>query len=261
MKWCRFQAGSKVSYGVVEGGRVAEVDGSPFEAHKKTGKSHALDSVKLLIPCFSPTVYAGGAPNYVKHLEWANSYFGASFKHPKEAHTGYRASNAFIAHNENIVIPRGAKEVHYEGELVAVIGKKAKRVTPEQALDYVLGYTIGNDVSERTWQFADPTWWRAKNSDTFKPIGPWIETDVDVDNAMTIVRLNGKVVSEFRTGDFIFGVAEYISAISQYITLVPGDTLWMGTDLATLPAIKPGDKVDIDITGIGTLSNPVIADK
>jgi 2-keto-4-pentenoate hydratase/2-oxohepta-3-ene-1,7-dioic acid hydratase in catechol pathway len=122
----------------------------------------------------------------------------------------------------------------------------------------VLGYTIGNDVSERTWQKSDRTLWRAKNADTFKPMGPWIETDVNLDALETRVRVNGVETTRFATNDMLFGVAAYIAAITRYIALVPGDILWMGTD-GTSPDLKPGDTVEVEIAGIGTLANPFVA--
>jgi 2-keto-4-pentenoate hydratase/2-oxohepta-3-ene-1,7-dioic acid hydratase in catechol pathway len=127
-------------------------------------------------------------------------------------------------------------------------------VSEDEALDYVLGYTIGNDVSERTWQKGDRTLWRAKNTDTFKPMGPWIETDVDLDSLETRVRVNGKDSVRFKTNNMIHGVALYISTISKYCTLQPRDVLWMGTDLFS-PDLKSGDTVDVEITGIGILTN------
>ena len=130
----------------------------------------------------------------------------------------------------------------------------------EDALSCVFGYAVGNDVSERTWQKSDRTFWRAKNSDTFKPMGPWIETNVDLDSMVTTVRLNNVEVSRFKTNDMIFGVAEYISVITRYVTLYPGDVIWMGTDDPTLDMV-PGDEVEISIEGIGTLRNPVVAGK
>ena len=149
--------------------------------------------------------------------------------------------------------------MEYEGELACVVGRTAKHLTRDDALDCLLGYTIGNDVSERSWQAEDRTLWRAKNTDTFKPMGPWIETDFDLDAAMTRVRVNGRQVVEFRTGAMIFGVVDYLVEITRYITLHPGDVLWMGTEGHADP-IGAGDTVDIEITGIGTLSNPVIAE-
>ena len=111
-------------------------------------------------------------------------------------------------------------------------------------------------MSERTWQAGDRTLWRAKNTDTFKPMGPWIETDVDLDSLQTTVRINGEIMSQFATNSMIFGVAHYISEMSKYLTLHPGDMIWMGTDGAT-QNMKAGDTVDVEISGIGTLSNPV----
>jgi 2-keto-4-pentenoate hydratase/2-oxohepta-3-ene-1,7-dioic acid hydratase in catechol pathway len=123
----------------------------------------------------------------------------------------------------------------------------------------VLGYTIGNDVSERTWQREDRTFWRSKNTDTFKPMGPWIETDVDLDAMHTNVRLNGEVRTSFRTNDMLFGIPHFISTITRYLTLYPGDVIWMGTD-GSSPNLKAGDVVEVEITGIGTLRNRFVAE-
>jgi hypothetical protein len=122
----------------------------------------------------------------------------------------------------------------------------------------VLGYSIGNDVSERAWQKSDRTLWRAKNTDTFKPMGPWVETDVELDALETRVRVNGVETTRFRTNDMLFGIATYISTITRYVTLVPGDIVWMGTD-GTSPDLKAGDTVEVEIAGIGTLRNPFVA--
>jgi 2-keto-4-pentenoate hydratase/2-oxohepta-3-ene-1,7-dioic acid hydratase in catechol pathway len=171
----------------------------------------------------------------------------------------YRASNALIGAGEAIVIPADSSgRVAFEGELVVVIGRRAKRLSRENALDCVFGYTIGNDVSERTWQRSDRTFWRAKNCDTFKPMGPWIETDVELGAMETRIRLNGREASRFRTGDMLFGVADYLCEMSRYLTLHPGDVLWMGTEDPSLEMV-PGDTVEVAITGIGALANPVIA--
>jgi 2-keto-4-pentenoate hydratase/2-oxohepta-3-ene-1,7-dioic acid hydratase in catechol pathway len=123
----------------------------------------------------------------------------------------------------------------------------------------VFGYTIGNDVSERTWQRGDRGLWRAKNADTFKPMGPWIETDADLDKMETTVRLNGKVSNHFKTNDMVFGIPQFIAEMTKYFTLWPGDVIWMGTD-GTSPDLKAGDVVEIDITGIGTLRNRFVAE-
>jgi 2-keto-4-pentenoate hydratase/2-oxohepta-3-ene-1,7-dioic acid hydratase in catechol pathway len=156
------------------------------------------------------------------------------------------------------VIPADATDqVQYEGELVVVIGKKCKNLTRENALDAVLGYTIGNDVSERSWQKADRTMWRSKNTDTFKPMGPWIETDVKLEDLVTKVRLNGEELIEFPTNSMVFGVVDFLVNMTTVLTLYPGDVVWMGTEGATAN-MKHGDRIEIEISGIGTLTNPVI---
>ena len=121
----------------------------------------------------------------------------------------------------------------------------------------VFGYTIGNDVSERIWQASDRTFWRAKNSDTFKPMGPWIATEFDLAKAETQVRVNGAVTTRFATGDMLFDIPTIISRMSQYLTLYPGDVIWMGTD-GHSPRLQHGDRVEVDITGLGVLRNTFV---
>jgi 2-keto-4-pentenoate hydratase/2-oxohepta-3-ene-1,7-dioic acid hydratase in catechol pathway len=145
--------------------------------------------------------------------------------------------------------------VQYEGELVVVIGKRARNLAKGEALSCVLGYTIGNDVSERTWQATDRTLWRAKNTDTFKPMGPWIETEVDLDRLETVVRVNGAEKTRFPTNGMLFDVPTYIATMSRYLTLYPGDVIWMGTE-GQSPDLRDGDVVEVEITGIGVLRNP-----
>jgi 2-keto-4-pentenoate hydratase/2-oxohepta-3-ene-1,7-dioic acid hydratase in catechol pathway len=147
--------------------------------------------------------------------------------------------------------------VQYEGELVAVFGKTARNVSKAEALDCVMGWTIGNDVSERVWQAQDRTFWRSKNTDTFKPMGPWIVTDPALDGMRTKVWVNQRQVEDFETNDMIFSAATFISEVSKYNTIYPGDVMWLGTD-GVPENIKHGDTVSIEITGIGTLSNPVV---
>ena len=254
MRWIRYTAQGRTAYGVVEGDRIVEVKGDPFEGYERTSTSHALGSVKLELPVVPPTFYCVGL-NYREHIVQAAQRLGIQAKLPEQPDVGYRANNALVAHGQDVVIPADATDkVQYEGELVAVIGKRCRNVSEADALKYVLGYTIGNDVSERTWQKSDRTLWRAKNTDTFKPMGPWIETDVDLDKLETIVRVNGQESVRFKTNAMIHGVALYISTISRYCTLEPRDVLWMGTDLFS-PDLKSGDVVDVEITGIGVLSN------
>jgi 2-keto-4-pentenoate hydratase/2-oxohepta-3-ene-1,7-dioic acid hydratase in catechol pathway len=257
MRWCRFRHDETVSYGIVEGDEVLPVTGSPLTQYQRTDGRLPLNRVKLLVPCIPPTFYAAGS-NYMAHDTGMAAMMGRPASPPKEPYVNYRTNNALIAHGEPIVLPRDASDqTQYEGELVVVIGKQAKHLSEKEALDCVLGYTIGNDFSERTWQRTDRTFWRSKNSDTFKPMGPWIETDVDLDRMQTIVRVNGRVATQFATSNMIFGVATYLSAMSKYVTLYPGDVLWMGTDLVP-ENVAAGDVVEVELTGIGVLRNPVV---
>jgi 2-keto-4-pentenoate hydratase/2-oxohepta-3-ene-1,7-dioic acid hydratase in catechol pathway len=206
-----------------------------------------------------PTFYAAGI-NYRQHVLNAVAK-GLATKMPTQADIGYRANSALVGPDADIVIPGDSSgKVQFEGELVAVIGRTAKRVARRDALEHVFGFTIGNDVSERAWQASDRTFWRCKNADTFKPMGPWIETEVDLDSLWTSVRLNDREVSRFRTNDMIYDVADWISTISRYVTLHPGDVIWLGTDDPVLDMVA-GDVVEIAIDGIGTLRNPVVAER
>ncbi|MEE3006049.1 MAG: fumarylacetoacetate hydrolase family protein [Chloroflexota bacterium] len=260
MKWCRFSSGSGISYGIIEGDNVVEVEGNPFDGYNKTSKSQPLASVKLEVPVIPPTFYAAGI-NYPEHVTWAAKMRGEEPVLPDKADIGYRAINALVPNEHPIIVPKDATElVQYEGELVVVIGKECKNVTQAQALDYVLGYTIGNDVSERTWQRGDRTMWRAKNTDTFKPMGPWIVTDLDPDDLHVTITLSDRVVGEYDIKTAIFGVREYISDMSKYLTLVPGDIIWMGTDGATENMVD-GDVVEVEISDIGVLRNNVVWEK
>jgi 2-keto-4-pentenoate hydratase/2-oxohepta-3-ene-1,7-dioic acid hydratase in catechol pathway len=260
MRWINFSlAGGPSAYGILESDdRIREVRGTPFDAVEPTGALHRLADVKIEVPLIPRTFYAAGL-NYVKHIREYAEKIGAPIAEPPYADIGYRAVNALIAHDEAVVIPSDAKQVEYEGELVLVIGKKARNLSEAEALSCVLGYTIGNDVSERLWQASDRTFWRSKNTDTFKPMGPWIETEFDLDAAETTVRLNGEVRTHFRTADMLFGVRTFISRMTRYLTLYPGDVIWMGTD-GKSPRLSAGDVVEIEITGLGCLRNKFIAE-
>ena len=257
MRWVRFELDGKPAYGILEGDLVTEVEGDPFAGYRTTARRRPLALLKLLVPVEPRTFYAAGL-NYAEHVTAMARRRGEEPKLPPAADIGYRANNALVAHGEKIVIPADAGErVQYEAELVAVIGKRARNLTEADALSCVLGYTIGNDMSERDWQAQDRTLWRAKNTDTFKPMGPWIETDVDLDKLETIVRVNGTEVERFKTSSWIYGVTTFLARMSRYVTLYPGDVVWMGTEGAP-KNLKHGDTVEIEITGIGKLTNPVV---
>ena len=257
MRWVRFSHQETTQYGILEGDRVRKVTGTPFAGYETQPGLVNLSEVKLLAPVIPPTFYAAGV-NYATHL--AHAAAGGLSRIPQKPDIGYRANNAIIAHDEAIVVPSSsAGKLQYEGELVVVIGKRAKHLTEADALGCILGYTIGNDVSERDWQRSDRTLWRAKNTDTFKPMGPWIETDVRLEDLQTTVRLNGTVRTRFHTNDMIFGVATTIAAMTRLVTLYPGDMIWMGTDEPTLDMVV-GDVVEVEISGIGTLRNHLVAE-
>ncbi|MEJ2374690.1 MAG: fumarylacetoacetate hydrolase family protein [Pseudolabrys sp.] len=256
--WCRFRSDALISYGILEGQSVTAVEGTPFGTHRRTDRTLPLKHVKLMVPVVPSTFYCVGV-NYADHVRKMAALRGTEPAFPKKPDIGYRANNALIAHEEEIVKPKDAGEAfQYEGELVAVFGKRARNVSRENALDHVLGWTIGNDVSERGWQKQDRTLWRAKNADTFKPMGPWIVTGLDPDTMETIIRLNGKETDRFATNNMIFNTADYIAEVSKYCTIEPGDVMWMGTD-GVPQNMKPGDTVEIEITGIGVLRNRVVA--
>lgn len=261
MRWARFDDGGEPRFAIVEAdGTFAEVDGEPFGEYGRTGRRLLREQMRLLPPVAPTNFYAVGY-NYLGHTNEAAEFLQRQQKAPKKPDVGYRAAGALVADGDDIVIPRGSEGLlQYEGELVAVIGKKSKYLKESAVPGCLLGYTIGNDVSERAWQRTDRTIWRAKNSDTFKPMGPWIDTNADPATMVTRVRLNGRQVSEFKTDEMIFGVARYLSEISQQITLLPGDVIWMGTDAPTLD-MRAGDVCEIDIDGIGTLRNRVVGER
>jgi 2-keto-4-pentenoate hydratase/2-oxohepta-3-ene-1,7-dioic acid hydratase in catechol pathway len=245
--YVRYQAGNVTALGILEGENIRELRGDLFAKPTPTGKTVKLSAVKLLPPVVPGKVIAVGL-NYKSHLG----------TRPVAAYPGLFAKmpTSIIAHLEDIVLPPDAKNAHYEGEMVLVIGKKATNVSKETAKDYVFGVSVGNDVSERDWQQADLQWFRAKASDTFGPLGPSIVTGLNIDNLLLQTRLNGEVVQSQRTEDLIFPVAEIVSYISRYVTLNPGDVIYSGTP-GTTKRIKAGDVVEVELEGVGILRNKV----
>ena len=260
MQWCRVLHEGKERYGIVEGEELALVRGSPFEAYESTKDRCRLSQARVLVPVEPRNFYAVGV-NFAAHVEWARARHKMQVGIPKQADIGYRSPNALIATGEAIVIPNDSPgPVEYEGELVAIVGRKARHLSEGEALGCILGYTLGNDLSERSWQLSDRTLWRAKNTDTFKPMGPVIATELDPAQQQIRVRVNGTVVNEYDTAKMIFSIEHYISRMSKYVTLFPGDVIWLGTDGACEPALKPGDVVSIENEHIGVLRNPVVAE-
>jgi 2-keto-4-pentenoate hydratase/2-oxohepta-3-ene-1,7-dioic acid hydratase in catechol pathway len=259
MKWCRFQVGAQVSQGIVEDDTVIEVAGSPFGEHRVTRTTYPLDRVKLLAPLVPPILYAAG-PNYRGHLEGMAKRRGEPPRYPARPEPKLRSPRAIIGPGESIVVPKASTgAVQPEGQLAVVIGHTVRNVSRENALECVLGYSIGNDVSQREWQRTDRTLFRAKNCDTFKPFGPFIVTGLDPGHLRIVVRHNGTVWEDFSSADQIWDTATWIHEMSKTATLHPGDVLWMGTEGADGDMV-PGDVIEVEISGIGTLRNPVVAE-
>ena len=251
MKFARFQAAGRTSYGVVEDGAVTEIEGDIYGDIKTTSTRHNLADVKLLMPCEPTKVLAVGL-NYASHL--------GGRKQPEVPGIFFKTLTSLLDPEGAIILPKDAGLIEHEGELVIVIGRRAKSVSRENALDYVLGYTAGNDVSCRPWQRGDLQWWRAKGSDTFGPLGPFINTNIDPFNTNLSVRINGETAQEGNTSDLIFDVPTIISFISASMTLEPGDVIYTGTP-GIPSSTKDGDTVEVEVEGVGVLRNYVADEK
>ena len=250
MKLARFVKDSLIKYGVVEGENVSEIEGSIFGSFKKTTISHKLDLVKLLAPCEPSKIVAIGL-NYKAHAAEFNKPL------PEEPMIFMKPSTAVIGPGDEIIYPHHmSRRVDYEGELGVVIGKKAHMVKEEEAKDYILGYTCINDVTARDLQGKDVQYIRAKGFDTFAPMGPWIETDLNPLNVRIETYLNGEKKQDTSTHDMIFDVYHLLSFVSHVMTLLPGDVIATGTP-SGIGKMKPGDKVEVRIEGIGSLVNTV----
>ena len=259
VKLARFQVGDDIAYGVVEDGKIREVSGSVFGAWEPTDRVHELAAVQLMTPTTPRHVFAM-AGNYKSHLKEAE--IPVKFRTPQPF---FKSPSSLVPHEGKIVIPRNvAGEVHYEAEMVVVIGRTARDVAKDDAADYILGVTCGNDVSERYWQndpeHKDVQWWRAKASDTFGPCGPFIVAGLDYDDLLLTLRLNGEVRQQERTSKLIHDVASTVSFISQHVTLLPGDLIFTGTSGKTA-ALSPGDVVEVELEGVGVLRNHVVSEE
>ena len=249
-KYIRFRSDSATGYAILDGDTVREIRGNLYGGYAETGATLKLSDVSLLCPCQPGKILAVGL-NYKSHLG----------NRPQPAHPEifYKAVTSLQDPEGPIVTPRDATDLHYEGELVVVIGKQVKDVTPEEAKAAIFGVTCGNDVSERNWQHGsgkDLQWWRAKGCDTFALLGPAIVTGLDYGNLLLQTRLNGEVVQKQTTSDLIFDCPTIVSWISGWVTLMPGDIIYTGTPGATRK-MSPGDILEVEIENIGTLRNRV----
>jgi 2-keto-4-pentenoate hydratase/2-oxohepta-3-ene-1,7-dioic acid hydratase in catechol pathway len=251
LRFVRFEAADgAVRWGRVEGGEVVPISGLPWRPHAALpGERVPLEAVRLLAPATPTNVIAIGF-NYPSHTQDRPA--------PTEIGMFAKLPGSVIGPGAPIVIPPDAGNLHYEGELVLVIGRETRNVSVEDAPKYVFGVTAGNDLSERDWQANDLQWLRAKASDGFGPIGPWIVTGVDWEQLALITRVNGEVKQSDRVEHLYFGIPEIVSHVSRYVTLHPGDLIFTGTP-GTTSALKPGDVVEVEIPGVALLRNPVVA--
>lgn len=251
MRYARFSYKGQTAYGIIRDQKVFELDGCVFGDAKQTGREFALDDVRLLCPVENPSKVVAIGLNYLAHAKESGK------TPPDEPLMFLKAPSAVIGPYDEIVLASHENRTDEEAELVVVIGKTCRSVSKERALDYVFGYTCGNDVSDRVRQRNDGQWTRAKSYDTYCPLGPWIETGIkDPGELRVMARLNGQICQDSSTRDLIFDVPTLIEAVSACMTLFPGDVIMTGTPEG-VSALKPGDTVQVTIEGIGTLENKV----
>jgi 2-keto-4-pentenoate hydratase/2-oxohepta-3-ene-1,7-dioic acid hydratase in catechol pathway len=248
-RYVRYRAGSNVAYGTLEGDTIRELRGGLFNGTPGAARHKSAD-VKLLYPCEPRKIFAVGL-NYKSHLGQRTP--------PARPEIFYKPITSLQNPGDPIIVPSDAKNLHYEGELVIVMGKQARKISADGARAAIFGVTCGNDVSERDWQGGpdkDLQWWRAKGADTFGPMGPAIARGLNYGKLQLKTRLNGAEVQTQSTSDLLFDCPAIVSYISKYVTLEPGDVIFTGTPQTTKP-MKAGDIVEVEIEGIGLLRNPV----
>jgi 2-keto-4-pentenoate hydratase/2-oxohepta-3-ene-1,7-dioic acid hydratase in catechol pathway len=248
-KYVRYEHRESISYGILDDGIISPINGDLFSGGAGSGAKMELGKVRLLWPCEPSKILAVGL-NYKSHL--------GNRPAPAKPELFWKPPSCLLEPEGKIIIPEGARNVHYEGELVVVIGRKTKQVSPEEAVGCIFGYTCGIDVSEREWQKNDLQWWRAKGADTFGPLGPAIAVGLDYRGSRLQTRVNGEVKQSQLLSDLLFDPAAVVSHASRCVTLLPGDVIYTGTP-GTTGALKPGDTVEVEIDGIGILKNVVAA--
>ncbi len=251
MRICRVAVGEELSYGVLEGEAVALLSSHPFGPFEPDGRVLRVEDVRLLAPVLPSKVVAVGR-NYAEHVR----EMGGDAP-PSEPMVFLKPSTSVIGPGEPIALPWQSERVEHEAELAVVIGRLCRDVPEDRVADVVLGYTCANDVTARDLQRADGQWGRAKGFDTFCPLGPWIETAFDPEDAAIECQVNGESRQSGSTGDMVHSVTELVAWISSVMTLLPGDVILTGTP-AGVSAITAGDVVRVTIDGIGTLENPVV---
>ncbi len=252
MKIVRIKAGDDIAYGVADAEGVLVYKGSPFVVWEPTETVVPWPNVKLLAPVL-PTKVLGVGRNYEDHAEELDNAL------PDEPLIFMKPATSVIGQNQPVVYPPQSKEVHHEAELAVVISRPARNINAEDASQYIFGYTAANDVTARDLQLKDGQWTRAKGFDTFCPLGPAIETELDpLERLAVIAKVNGEVRQAGFTSDMVFGVAEILEYITAFTTLLPGDVILTGTPSGVGP-VEPGDVMEIEVDGIGSLVNQVAA--
>jgi 2-keto-4-pentenoate hydratase/2-oxohepta-3-ene-1,7-dioic acid hydratase in catechol pathway len=252
LRIARFSTDDGMSFGVVEGDAVAAIAAHPFGELRFTGERFALADVRLLAPILPSKVVAIGR-NYADHAREMGN------EPPAEPIIFGKPSTAVIGPQEAITYPqRLSEQVDFEGELAVVIGRMCREVPAARAAEVILGYTCANDVTARDLQKRDGQWTRAKGFDTFCPLGPWIETDLDPADLELVTTVNGEVRQQARTSLLLHQIPTLIEYVSQVMTLLPGDVILTGTPAGVGP-VQVGDEVSVTIESIGTLTNRVIA--
>lgn len=248
-KYIRYQKDGAVAYGQVEGDKVRKLEGE-FANFRATDQVVNLADVEILVPT-TPSKVIALAGNYKDHL-------GADSPVPANPEPFFKLASCLQKHEGVVIQPKDTEPVHYEAEVVIVIGKTCKNVSEADAMNYVFGVTCGNDISARVWQKNDKQWWRAKGSDTFGPVGPYIVSGVDYNNLEISLRVNGEERQRSNTKVLIHGIASTIAFISKSVTLEPGDLIYTGTPGQT-QGMNPGDVVEVEIEGVGVLRNKIVA--
>jgi len=251
MKLARFEVDNRIYYGEVRDDEVFVLTGDIYETYTARGDKYNLDQVKLLPPVVPGKIICIGM-NYMSHIRELHGKIPI----PEEPVIFMVPPSAVIGPDEPIVLHYPNNVIHHEAELTVIIGKAGRDIPVEKAAGYILGYTCGNDVSDRILQNKDGQFTRAKSFHTYKPMGPYIVTDLDPKNCRVRCRVNGELRQDGDTSDLIKDVYTLVSYISEIMTLYPGDVIMTGTP-AGVRRLKPGDVCEIDIEGIGVLKNPV----
>lgn len=254
MKLLRFRGtDKKENYGWLMDDRIGLIEGDIFGEYRRLDPKTPLKSVELLVPAQPSKVICMGR-NYAEHAKEKGEEL------PEVPMLFVKVNSALLPHNGTILIPPQSAQVEHEAELVAVIGKRGRWIPAEEAHKYILGYTIGNDVTARDLQHSDDQWTRAKGFDTFCPLGPWIETDLDTADVLITCKVNSELRQMASTKEMIFTVPQIIAFVSSIMTLEPGDLIFTGTP-AGVGSLEENDHVEVTIEGIGTLINQVGLEK